>query len=280
MFSLAYVILPFASTPPAGAIRDSLARFERGGRGDVPDEWLRFHDETVHVETLYRASMVFTKGQGLRIEGGESYYLDTKTVVAEMDRRGIDRWTIHFADVEPTVADFAQRYLPRLEQHPVTGGFGQWLNALGRWDWWDLGGRFNGAITGSRGTGTSTSSEISSGPSRGRDVLIGLEAAFDDALDQPRREEVDVRTDNNVELVDCLRDDLHTNEEVRRPGALVLPPGSVDDELRWIANWPNIGPTPALDWLGLPADAAWQDVVRAVYDRFPEHWAAGVAFHL
>ena len=46
MFSLAYVILPFADIVPADAIRASLARFQRGGRGEVPDGWLTFHDET------------------------------------------------------------------------------------------------------------------------------------------------------------------------------------------------------------------------------------------
>lgn len=280
MFSLAYVILPFVETSPADAIRASLARFERGGRGDVPDAWLRFHDETAHIEDLYRARLVFTKSQGLRIEGGDSLYLDKATVLAEMDRRGLERWAVVFADIEPTIADFARRYVRYLEQHPVTGGFGQWLNPLGRWDWWDLGGRYNGVITQTSEAGTSTSCEISSGPSRGRDVLVGLELAVDAALEQPPREEVDIRTDSNVELVDRLRDDLQADKAARLPGALVLPPGSIDDELRWIANWPDVEPSAALTFLGLSVDAEWRDVVRAVYDRFAGHWAAGVAFHL
>ena len=53
MFSLVYVILPFSKQSPAEAIRASLARYQRGGRGDVPEEWLTFDDDTEHVRTLH-----------------------------------------------------------------------------------------------------------------------------------------------------------------------------------------------------------------------------------
>ena len=63
MFSLAYVLLPFDDQSPAEAIAASLARFERGRRGDVPDDWLAFHDETAHVEELHQTRFTFTKGE-------------------------------------------------------------------------------------------------------------------------------------------------------------------------------------------------------------------------
>jgi hypothetical protein len=61
MFSIAYVILPFSDTPPADAIRASLARFQRGRRGDLPESWLTFRDETEEFRQVYEAQHIFTE---------------------------------------------------------------------------------------------------------------------------------------------------------------------------------------------------------------------------
>jgi hypothetical protein len=96
VFSAVYVILPFATLPPAEAIRASLAPFQRGTRGDLPEDRLAFHDETDHVGLLHQTDFVFTEepGRGLRIEGGDCWHLDTKAIRAEMGRRGIQRWAV------------------------------------------------------------------------------------------------------------------------------------------------------------------------------------------
>ena len=77
MFSVAYVILPFSDTPPADAIRASLARFQRGQHGDLPDTWLTFHDETEEFRQVYEAHHSFTAQDqgGLRIEGNIGIFL-------------------------------------------------------------------------------------------------------------------------------------------------------------------------------------------------------------
>ena len=59
----------------------------------------------------------------------------------------------------------------------------------------------------------------------------------------------------------------------------MLPPGSVEEPLRWIDSWPRIRPVQALAWLGLAPDAEWPEVVEAVYASFQSHWVAGVAYH-
>ena len=70
MFSIAYVILPFFDTPPADAVRASLARFQQGRRGDLPESWLTFHDETEEFRQVHEAQHIFTEQDkgGLRIE--------------------------------------------------------------------------------------------------------------------------------------------------------------------------------------------------------------------
>ena len=60
MFSIAYVILPLAGTDPAEAIRTSLAPFHPGSRGDVPEGWLTFHDETAALRQAHEARFTFT----------------------------------------------------------------------------------------------------------------------------------------------------------------------------------------------------------------------------
>jgi hypothetical protein len=61
--------------------------------------------------------------------------------------------------------------------------------------------------------------------------------------------------------------------------SLLLPPGEVDDNLRWLRTWPEIGPQETFAWLSLPSDASWKNIVEAAYSRFEDHWAAGIACH-
>jgi hypothetical protein len=73
VFAVAYVILPFSDTRPAEAIGISLARFQRGRRGDLPEKWLAFDDETEALRRVYEAHLTFIeKGTGgLQIKGDE-----------------------------------------------------------------------------------------------------------------------------------------------------------------------------------------------------------------
>ena len=253
MFSIVHVILPFSELSPAEAIRDSLAPFARGGRGDVPDEWLAFDDKTEHVRAMHTARWIFTdqdKG-GLRIEGGEHWHLDFRAIRAEMASRGLRQWTVQFAETEPDLAAFVDRYVEKLERHPITGGFGRWLNPLGRWDWWDLGGRFDGRIIGERRRQGRPVSRVSSGPSAGRAVLENVHGALEHALGSASPPEIDVRADDNIEMVSRLLDDARAGLDHAIPSAILLPPGSVDDRLRWLRSWPEIDPIGTLSLLGL-----------------------------
>ena len=98
MFSLAYVILPFSDMSPAEAITASLARFQGGLRGDVPDEWLGFDNETEAFREAHETRFTFTDNgqQGFGIEGGQNvfWYVNTDTVRADMRARGQASWTV------------------------------------------------------------------------------------------------------------------------------------------------------------------------------------------
>ena len=284
MFSLAYVILPFSDTPPGDAIRASLARFQSGLRGDVPDEWLGFDDETEAFREAHNARFTFTdKGKdGLGIGGGGNmayWYVETDKVRKEMRQAGRETWTVRFADLMD-LDTFFDQYARDLERHPTTGAYGRWRNLLGHWDWWDLGGRFDGRILGEQGRGEGRrQAVISSGDSPGRRLLGNIERALHDALDQPVPDIIDVQSDRNIELAATLLQDARAGREHAFPGALVLPPGVVTDHSRWLDTWPELGPVRAFAWLGLGTDATWEAVVEAAYARFQDHWVAGVAYH-
>jgi hypothetical protein len=282
MFSIVHVILPMSDQPPVEAIRASLARFQRGERGDLPDEWLTFHDETSWGRALYEADLTFTDDgrHGLRIEGGDPFYLNTEAVRAEMARLGRTRWTVCFAKSSPDLDAFFDQFITGLERHPVSGGYGRWLNPLGRWDWWDLGGRFDGRITGGRRRSGRAVSQVSSGPNPGRAVLASINTALDEALANKPPPVVEVGVDENIELVSRLLEDARLGLEHAFPGAVLLPPGSLEDRFRWVRSWPTIGPQETLGWLGLNERASWTEVIVSIYARFSDHWAAGVAYHL
>jgi hypothetical protein len=76
----------------------------------------------------------------------------------------------------------------------------------------------------------------------------------------------------------CWRTSRPAGNTLTCPGALVLPP-RVEEHLRWLDTWPELGPVGALAWLGLALDANWSDVVEASYSLFQDHWVAGISYH-
>jgi len=175
---------------------------------------------------------------------------------------------------------FVDRFFRRLERHPDTGHFGRWLNPLGEWDWWDLGGRFDGWIVGDPQTREGRSvAEVSSGPNRGRILLANIDNAVSGALGQEPPPLLEVQNDRNIEMVATRSGDAREGRTNAYPSALVLPPGAVEGRLRWLKNWPEMGPGETFAWLGLAPEATRDEIVQAAYARFEDHWAAGVAYH-
>nr|WP_294543094.1 hypothetical protein [uncultured Rhodopila sp.] len=282
MFSLAYVLLPVSDIPSAEAIRASLAPFQRGGRGDLPQTWLAFDDETDALRQAHAADFTFVALEtgGMRIEGGaDTFHLDMRKVQDEMKRLGLKHWRVRFAD-DMDLDLFFDRFARRLERHPDTGRFGRWLNPLGEWDWWDLGGRFDGWIACDQQTREGRRvAGVSSGPDPGRILLANIENVLSGALGQEPPPLLEVQNDSNIEMVATLLGDAREGRENAYPPALVLPSGAVEDGLRWLKTWPGMGPRETFAWLGEAPEAAREEIVRAAYARFEDRWAAGVAFH-
>ena len=122
----------------------------------------------------------------------------------------------------------ARRLTNWKRRDPVARGYGQWLNPLGRWDWWELGGRFDGHVSGQPRRGAGSNSMISSAPNKGRDLLGGVARALGD-----KALEFEAEIAANVDLVSALLDATRRGDEHAFPTAVVLPVGACADEFRW-----------------------------------------------
>ena len=169
------------------------------------------------------------------------------------------------ADVEPDLDAFARRFTRWKERDARAGGYGRWLNPLGRWDWWELGGRFDGLVSGQRRPGAGADSMISSGPNRGRDLIGGVARAFGG---EPSEVEAEIAAN------------VRRGEEHAFPTAILLPVGACAPEFRWFdaLGWRPIAPeTKTL--LSVPAEATFEESTTAAYERWADMAVAGVAYH-
>ncbi|BBU60393.1 hypothetical protein MSC49_03280 [Methylosinus sp. C49] len=278
MYGLAYVIIPIEFASLQGALDETLAPFKRGGADVFPQEKLEFDDVTGALRLLHTTPLEFEAGNGLSIRGGDLEHvhdLDSEAVLRFLDAAGTRTWSGRLADVEPDFDAFAWRFTRWKERDARAGGYGRWLNPLGRWDWWDLGGRFDGVITGARRAGTGNASMISSGPDRSRDLLGGIARALGG-----KPSEIEAEIEANIEIVSALLDAARHGEERAFPTAVVLPLGACTDEFRWLDDlgWRPIPPETKA-FLSVADDAGFKEAAIAAYERFHTMAAAAVAYH-
>jgi len=284
MYGLAHVLVPRAFTSLQSELDRTLAPFKRGGEDAFPRDKLAFDDATDRLARLHRAKFRFnTDGSLTWLDGDATPSLDLRlTRLAEhLAACRLDTFEGMFAEIEPDFDAFVRRFTDYQRRAPETGKYGRWLNPIGYWDWWELGGRFNGVITDDRRP-AGAEQVISSGPSSGRAMLGNIVEAFGT---RPRQDEAAIEA--NVELVETLklagdrdRDGGLPTAERGLPTAIVLPFGYCADEDRWFdrIGWHEIRPGTRTA-LGGPADADFQRLARAAYGRFSPLAAAGVAYH-
>ena len=278
MYGLAYVLVPSRFASLQSELDQTLARFRRGGDDMFPRAKLTFDDATESLRRLHCTKFQYNSDGSVR-------WLDSDAAASSFDLRLL-RLSEHmaacrlsefegtFAELEPDFDAFVHRFTDFNQRDPDTSLYGRWLNPVGHWDWWELGGRFNGAITGER-RAAGADQIISSGPSRGRAILGNVVAALGASAADEKAE-----IEANVELVASLKLAADRNDHHSLPTALVLPMGCCADEDRWLdrVEWHEIRPGTRA-FLGASADADFPRLVRAAYDRFSELATAGVAYH-
>jgi len=276
MYGLAYVLIPTQFASLQSELDRTLAPFKRGGDDAFPREKLTFEDATEWLARLHRAKFRYNVGGSFDLfdNAVSSFDLRPANLAEYLAACRLDTFEGTFAEIEPDFDAFVRRFTVFVGPDATTRRYGRWLNPVGNWDWWELGGRFNGVITGER-RAAGVEQTISSGPNPGRAILGNIVAAFGGCAN---REQAEIEA--NVELVETLKLAAKRNEPPGLPTAIVLPMGSCADEDRWFdrVDWHEIrAGTRAV--VHAPADADFNALTRAAYERFSGHAAAGVAYH-
>jgi hypothetical protein len=275
MYGLAYVMLRLNFSSLQREVELSLAPFERGGDDRFPQGALTFSDATPSLRRLHSAAFEYKGGAiywDLNI-AALSPMIDLALAIEHLNALGFDGFSGTFSEIEPDFDSFVVRFSHFRQRDSKTGKYGSWINPLGRWDWWELGGRYNGVITGEK-LPASDARCFSSGPHAGRDTLQSALEAFGGAA--PNAE---AWIEANVELSSTLLSRLDAGEKTL-PAALVLPIGSAPDTARWLdgTGWHEISQS-MFSILGVSAEASFADLVRIAYSRFAGHAVAAVAYH-
>jgi hypothetical protein len=278
MYGLAYVLVPSRFASLQSELDQTLARFRRGGDDAFPRAKLAFDDATDGLRRLHCTKFQYNSDGSMRWRDSDaaasSFDLRLLKLSEHMAACRLGEFEGTFAELEPDFDPFVRRFTRFDERDPDTSRYGRWLNPVGHWDWWELGGRFNGAITGERRP-AGGDQIISSGPSSGRAILGNVVAALGASAAHEK-----AGIEANVELVASLKFAADRNDNHALPTAMVLPTGCCADEDRWFdrVEWHEIG-RGTRAFLDVPANADFRRLVWAAYEQFSELAAAGVAYH-
>jgi hypothetical protein len=277
MYALAYVIVAQDFASLQAELDRTLAPFMRGGDDRFPRAKLAFDDATEGLERLHRTAFRYNSDGSLtwrEADVASSFDLRLDRLAEHMAACRLDAFEGTFKEIEPDFDAFVRRFMDYGARDPTTSRYGRWVNPIGYWDWWELGGRFNGVITGERRP-AGAEQMISSGPNCGRAILGHVASALGARAGNEKAE-----IEANVELVESLKKAADRNDAQWLPTALILPIGCCADADRWFdrVGWHDIR-AGTRSFLGATADADFAALVRAAYDRFPDHAAAGVAYH-
>jgi hypothetical protein len=275
VYGIAYVIVPTKFASLQRVLDEALAPFRRGGPDEFPREKLAFDDVTDEIRKFQRQTIVLRSEEGqvvLQSEDLPAGAWDFEGLGQFLKSTGGPTWSGRLTDVEPDIDHFARRFTTWKARDALSGGYGEWLNPLGRWDWWELGGRFDGPVSGRKRSGAGSESMISSGPNRGRDLLGGVMRAL--TGDVP---EVEAEIAANIDLVSSLLEAAQRGEDHAYPTVVVLPFGACPDAVRWFdaLGWRPI-PTETKALLSVPDDASFNEAATAAWER---HADMAVAYH-
>ena len=172
MYGLAYVLVPRAFKSLQAELDKSLAPFMRGGDDVFPRSALTFDDVTDELVRLHKIAFTYNSGRltWQTTNHGCVYYLRSDRVSEHLNACRLDHFEGTLAELEPSFDTFVCRFTRCEARDAATSRYGRWLNPIGYWDWWELGGRFNGVITGDRRPAASDHT-ISSGASSGRALM-------------------------------------------------------------------------------------------------------------
>src|SRR6266853_1320738 len=146
MYGLAYVLVPSRFVSLQSELDQTLARFRRGGDDAFPRTQLAFDDATEALARLHRTKFRYNSDHSVRWldsdDAALSFDLRLLKLSEHMAACRLSEFEGTFAELEPDFDAFVRRFTDFDHRDPDTSRYGRWLNPVGHWDWWELGGHF------------------------------------------------------------------------------------------------------------------------------------------
>lgn len=130
-------------------LEELLAPYQENNMGDVPREFLEFHDAAEEYREDYET------GSREYVKYEDRLYSPYDDVFKKPDAipygflssdyevpEGLPRVNIPFTTLYPTIEDYLRDWCGYEETDPETGKYGYWENPNHKWDWYEVGGRW------------------------------------------------------------------------------------------------------------------------------------------
>ena len=137
-------------------VEKQLAPYQENNMGDCPAEYLRFNDETDGLLEQYQNGTTKTvvSPSGELLSPYEDRFLnpDYKTFSEDESNprwiypTGYEIKEVPFNRRYSSFDEFVTQYHGYEEKDPSTGRYGYWENPDAKWDWWTIGGRYQGRL--------------------------------------------------------------------------------------------------------------------------------------
>lgn len=252
---------------------EQLEPFQENNMGDCPKEYLEFYD----VEDEYRKEYEEDGVEMIRCPDGALVYPwdDRFRVPAEKfgfgtnthevpEGKGYEKVNIPHKERFATFEEFIKEWSGYGERDPENGRFGYWENPNAKWDWYSLGGRWNGFFKlkdGSKGSAG--------------DAAWGCDPARKGWADQARKKDIDfdAMTNDAVVLAEEQWDKMLAEQAEAEFGGTYVTPEMVNRALFSIGAEPGMTKTEYLNNASKNACATFAVLKDGVwYERGEMGW--------
>ena len=143
------------------SLEELLAPYQENNMGDCPKEYLAFHDEEDSYLKEYEEDglemiktpneeLIYTWDNSLRkIQDSfrtKDLRVDKNEYIKKLNEMGYKEVFVKYKEKYPTFEEFVRDFHGREERDPETKRYGYWENPNRKWDWYQLGGRWQGSL--------------------------------------------------------------------------------------------------------------------------------------
>lgn len=130
-------------------IEDLLAPYQENNMGDCPKEYMKFYNiESEEREEYEKVAITRIKGPDGMLYGPDDKQFEVENADGETETKfppGYVKVEVPLKELYKTFEEYMEDYRG-YEKDEETGHYGYWENPNARWDWYQLGGRWQGTL--------------------------------------------------------------------------------------------------------------------------------------